>query len=136
MALETFVLTDTRWKTVTKTTFSSTHTNNKILDVTTLVGYVDDSSKVNLVQVNWSVASGGFFTLRWGSQGLACCHLSGNGKFGGSNGMPAFINNQPIAGTGPGDMRINNAVASAGFVVCVFHKVPTIPGVGNAGWSA
>ncbi len=131
IALET--LQDSRYRTIIKATLTSTHAAEKILDTSTLGGWVSALlSKTNLSAVSWSVSTP--IQLIWTGTTTApvALHLNGNGIYGGSNGMPA-IANLATGGTHLGDLVVTSAAASVGFVVVVCHKVPTAAGTGWIG---
>ena len=133
MADTTTILMDTRYRTITHTVFNGTNSNNKFLDVSTLVGYVNDESRVNLKAINWSIPIGGPVDIRWGNSGVIAMTLNGQGKYGGADGGPALVNNY-TTGAAFGDCRLHNTTTSQGFFVCVFHKVDYPAGSG-IGWS-
>ena len=131
IALET--IQDTSYKTIVKAILTSTHAAEKILDTSTLSGWVSALlSKTNLSAVSWSVSTP--IQLIWTGSTTApvALHLNGNGIYGGSNGMPA-IANLATGGTHLGDLVVTSAAASVGFVVVVCHKVPTAAGTGWIG---
>ena len=131
IALET--IQDSRYRTIIKATLTSTHSAEKILDTSTLSGWVSALlSKTNLSAVSWSVSTP--IQLIWTGTTTApvALHLNGNGIYGGSNGMPA-IANLATGGTHLGDLVVTSAAASVGFVVVVCHKVPTAAGTGWTG---
>ena len=123
---------DSRWKTIIKTTITGTNSDELILDASSLVGYVNDHSILNLAAINWSVNNA--LTMEWDKQAAAViAHLDGNGKMGGSDGFTAIPNNGAQS-VGRGDIYISNASAIVGFIVMVCHKVETNVGAGD-GWS-
>ena len=131
IALET--LQDTSYKTIIKATLTSTHAAEKILDISTLGGYVSTAlSRTNLSAVSWSVSTP--IELIWTGSTTAktAIHLNGNGIYGGSTGMAAIANNA-VGGADVGDLVVTSAAASVGFVVVVCHKVPTAAGTGWIG---
>ena len=122
---------DTDWKTVTKSIFSATNSAATVIDVSDLSGYAT-GGLVNISAIAWSTSSP--LTLIWaGSSATDALVLNGNGSYGGSNGFPALSNS---ATTPTGDINLTNASAAVGYLVIVCHKIATVPGVGNAGWSA
>ena len=122
---------DTDWKTVTKSIFSATNSAATVIDVSDLSGYAT-GGLVNISAIAWSTSS--TLTLIWaGSSATDALVLNGNGSYGGSNGFPALSNS---ATTPTGDINLTNASAAVGYLVIVCHKIATVPGVGNAGWSA
>ena len=131
IALET--LQDSRFRTIIKATLTATHSAEKILDTSTLSGWVSALlSKTNLSAVSWSVSSP--IELIWTGSTTAktAIHLNGNGIYGGSTGMAAIANNA-VGGAHVGDLVVTSAAASVGYVVVVCHKVPTAAGTG---WTA
>ena len=134
MAVVNQTIMDTRYKTIIKTTFSGTNTDEVILDASDLVGYVGNGSILNLAAINWSV-NGGTILLEWDTS-KTMCYLDGNGKMGGANGMAAFPNNATPS-VGRGDIRLTSVsgIAGVGFLVIVCHKVETVVGHGD-GWTA
>ena len=131
IALET--LQDSRYRTIIKAILTSTHSAEKILDTSTLGGWVSALlSKTNLSAVSWSVSTP--IQLIWTGTTTApvALHLNGNGIYGGSTGMAA-IANLAVGGADVGDLVVTSAAASVGFVVVVCHKVPTAAGTG---WTA
>ena len=130
MALTNVEIMDTTWKTIIKSTFSSTNSAATLVDVSGLSGW-QTGGLVNISAVAWSTSSP--LTLIWaGSSATDAMVLNGNGSYGGSNGFPAISNN---AGSPTGDIQLTNA-AAVGYFVIVCHKIATVPGVGNAGWNA
>ena len=128
IALET--LQDSRYRTIIKAILTSTHSAEKILDTSTLGGWVSALlSKTNLSAVSWSVSTP--IQLIWTGTTTApvALHLNGNGIYGGSTGMAA-IANLAVGGADVGDLVVTSAAASVGFVVVVCHKVPTAAGTG------
>ena len=128
IALET--LQDSRYRTIIKAILTSTHSAEKILDTSTLGGWVSALlSKTNLSAVSWSVSTP--IQLIWTGTTTApvALHLNGNGIYGGSTGMAA-IANLAVGGADVGDLVVTSAAASVGFVVIVCHKVPTAAGTG------
>ena len=131
IALET--IQDTRYKTIIKAILTSTHSAEKILDTSTLGGWVSALlSKTNLSAVSWSVSTP--IQLIWTGSTTApvALHLNGNGIYGGSTGMAAIANGA-VGGADVGDLVVTSAAASVGFVVVVCHKVPTAAGTGWTG---
>ena len=131
IALET--LQDSRFRTIIKATLTATHAAEKILDTSTLSGWVSALlSKTNLSAVSWSVSTP--IQLIWTGTTTApvALHLNGNGIYGGSTGMAA-IANLAVGGAHVGDLVVTSAAASVGFVVVVCHKVPTAAGTGWTG---
>ena len=128
IALET--LQDSRYRTIIKATLTATHSAEKILDTSTLSGWVSAVlSKTNLSAVSWSVSTP--IELIWTGTTTApvALHLNGNGIYGGSTGMAAIANNA-TGGAHLGDLVVTSAAASVGFVVVVCHKVLTNVGTG------
>ena len=131
MAITNLIMMDTDWKTVTKSIFSATNSAATVIDVSDLSGYAT-GGLVNISAIAWSTSSP--LTLIWaGSSATDALVLNGNGSYGGSNGFPALSNS---ATTPTGDINLTNASAAVGYLVIVCHKIATVPGVGNAGWSA
>ena len=131
IAVET--IQDTRYKTIIKAILTSTHSAEKILDTSTLSGWVSALlSKTNLSAVSWSVSTP--IELIWTGSTTAktAIHLNGNGIYGGSTGMAAIANGA-VGGADVGDLVVTSAAASVGYVVVVCHKVPTAAGTG---WTA
>ena len=126
-------LQDTSYKTIIKATLTATHSAEKIVDASTLSGWVSAVlSKTNLSAVSWSVSTP--IELIWTGTTTApvALHLNGNGIYGGSTGMAAIANNA-VGGADLGDLVLTSAAASVGFVVVVCHKVPTAAGTGWIG---
>ena len=130
MAVVNQTIMDTRFKTIIKSTITGTNATEVLVDVSTLVGYVDNLSIVNLAAINWSI--NGSIQLHWDTA-KTLMYLDGNGKMGGANGFTALPNNQ-IASAGRGDIRITHSAARVGFIVLVCHKVESVVGQGG-GWS-
>jgi hypothetical protein len=131
IAVET--IQDSKFRTIVKAVLTSTHAAEKVVDASTLVGWVSAVlSKTNLASVSWSVSTP--IQLIWTGSTTApvALHLNGNGIYGGSNGMPA-IANLATGGVDLGDLVVTSAAASVGFVVVVCHKVPNGDGTG---WTA
>ena len=131
IALET--IQDSRYRTIIKAILTSTHSAEKILDTSTLGGWVSALlSKTNLSAVSWSVSTP--IQLIWTGSTTAplALLLNGSGNYGGSNGMPA-IANLATGGSDLGDLVVTSAAASVGFVVVVCHKVPNADGTGWTG---
>ena len=133
MALTNVEIMDTTWKTIIKSTFSSTNSAATLVDVSGLSGW-QTGGLVNISAVAWSTSSP--LTLIWaGSSATDAMVLNGNGTYGGSNGFPAISNN---AGTPTGDINLTNAAAAVGYLVIVCHKIATVSATStaNAGWNA
>ena len=131
IAVET--IQDSKFRTIVKAILTSTHAAEKIVDASTLSGWVSAVlSKTNLASVTWSVSTP--IQLIWTGSGTApvALHLNGSGIYGGSNGMPGLPNNA-TGGADLGDLVVTSAAASVGFVVVVCHKVPNADGTG---WTA
>ena len=133
MALTNVEIMDTTWKTIIKSTFSSTNSAATLVDVSGLSGW-QTGGLVNISAVAWSTSSP--LTLIWaGSSATDAMVLNGNGTYGGSNGFPAISNN---AGTPTGDINLTNAAAAVGYLVIVCHKIATVSATStaNPGWNA
>ncbi|MEE3228690.1 MAG: hypothetical protein VX237_06270 [Chloroflexota bacterium] len=133
MALTNVEIMDTTWKTIIKSTFSSTNSAATLVDVSGLSGW-QTGGLVNISAVAWSTSSP--LTLIWaGTSATDAMVLNGNGTYGGSNGFPAISNN---AGTPTGDINLTNAAAAVGYLVIVCHKIATVSATStaNAGWNA
>ena len=133
MAITNVEIMDTTWKTIIKSTFSSTNSAATLVDVSGLSGW-QTGGLVNISAVAWSTSSP--LTLIWaGSSATDAMVLNGNGSYGGSNGFPAISNN---AGTPTGDINLTNAAAAVGYLVIVCHKIATVSATStaNAGWNA
>ena len=136
MAVVKQILTDSRWKTVIKSTINASAPNNSsgvtILDVSDLLGFVTGSI-CQLASIKWSVSVS--TKLEWGGTGgTEVLHFDGNGSYGGSDGMPA-LRCTATAGGSKGDLVMDTSAACVGFLVITFHKVETTVGQGG-GWSA
>ena len=133
MTIATETIMDSSWKTIIKATLTSTHAAEKIVDASTLSGWVSAVlSKTNLSSVSWSVSTPIQLIWTGSTTAVTALHLNGNGIYGGSNGMPAVPNNA-TGGADLGDLVVTSAAASVGFVVVVCHKVPNADGTG---WTA
>ena len=133
MAITNVEIMDTTWKTIIKSTFSSTNSAATLVDVSGLSGW-QTGGLVNISAVAWSTSSP--LTLIWaGTSATDAMVLNGNGTYGGSNGFPAISNN---AGTPTGDINLTNAAAAVGYLVIVCHKIATVSATStaNAGWNA
>ena len=131
IAVET--ITDTSYKTVVKAILTSTHSAEKVVDASGLLGWVSVVlSKTNLAAVSWSVSTPIQLIWTGSTTAVTALHLNGNGIYGGSNGMPG-IPNTAAGGADLGDLVVTSAAASVGFVVVVCHKVPTAAGTGWTG---
>ena len=133
MALTNVEIMDTTWKTIIKSTFSSTNSAATLVDVSGLSGW-QTGGLVNISAVAWSTSSP--LTLIWaGTSATDAMVLNGNGTYGGSNGFPAISNN---AGTPTGDINLTNAAAAVGYLVIVCHKIATVSATStaNPGWNA
>ena len=131
IALET--ITDTSYKTVVKAILTSTHSAEKVVDASGLLGWVSAVlSKTNLAAVSWSVSTPIQLIWTGSTTAVTALHLNGNGIYGGSNGMPGIPNNA-VGGADLGDLVVTSGAASVGFVVVVCHKVPTAAGTGWTG---
>ena len=131
IAVET--IQDSKFRTIVKAVLTSTHAAEKVVDASTLVGWVSAVlSKTNLASVSWSVSTP--IQLIWTGSTTAplALLLNGSGNYGGSNGMPA-IANLATGGSDLGDLVVTSAAASVGFVVVVCHKVPNADGTGWTG---
>ena len=109
MALAMQTIQDSRWRTIIKAIISSTNTNVLFLDASSLVGH-SAGSIVNLKSIEWSVDAG--TQILWdASSNVVALHFTGNGHYGGSDGMPAIPNN---AGSGiTGDVLVTTDVKSS-----------------------
>ena len=129
IAIET--IQDSRYRTIKKAILTSTHAAEKVVDASNLVGWVSATtpSLVNLAAISWSVSTP--IQLIWTGTTTApvALHLNGNGNYGGSNGMPALVNNA-TGGVDLGDLVVTSAAASVGFVLVVCHKVINAQGLG------
>ena len=133
MTIATETIMDSSWKTIIKATFTSTHSAEKIVDASGLVGWVSAAlSKVNLAACQWSASTPIQLIWTGSTTAVTALHLNGNGIYGGSNGMAAIPNNA-AGGADLGDLVVTSAAASVGFVVIVCHKVPTAAGTGWTG---
>ena len=133
MTIATETIMDSSWKTIIKATFTSTHSAEKIVDASGLVGWVSAAlSKVNLAACQWSASTPIQLIWTGSTTAVTALHLNGNGIYGGSNGMPGIPNNA-AGGADLGDLVVTSAAASVGFVVIVCHKVPTAAGTGWTG---
>ena len=131
IAVET--ITDTSYKTVVKAILTSTHSAEKVVDASGLLGWVSAVlSKTNLAAVTWSVSTPIELIWTGSTTAVTALHLNGNGIYGGSNGMPGIPNNA-AGGADLGDLVVTSGAASVGFVVVVCHKVPTAAGTGWTG---
>ena len=132
MAVVKQVLTDSRWKTVIKSTISGTNSNVTVLDASDLLGWVAGSIP-SLAEIKWSVSVS--TKLSWAATGgTEVLHFDGNGSYGGSDGMPA-LRCTSTAGGAQGDLVMDTSAACTGFLVITYHKVETTVGQGGA-WSA
>ena len=136
MAVVRQILTDSRWKTVIKSTINASAPNNSsgitILDASDLLGWVAGSIP-QLAEIKWSVSVS--TKLTWGGTGgTEVLHFDGNGSYGGSDGMPG-LRCTATAGAGKGDLNMTCANAGVGTLVIVYHKVETTVGHGD-GWTA
>ena len=133
MAISLETLQDSKYRTIIKAILTSTHSAEKILDTSTLGGWVSALlSKTNLSAVSWSVSTPIQLIWTGSTSAPVALHLNGNGIYGGSTGMAA-IANLAVGGADVGDLVVTSAAASVGFVVVVCHKVPTAAGTG---WTA
>ena len=134
MAVTNQVIQDSRWRTIQKTTWSGTNTNTLLLDVSGLLGWVTGSI-VNLAKVEWVITSAVTCDLLWdATTDVVILSFSGNGSYGGSDGMPAIPNNAAAANR-TGDILLTTSAGTLGTLICEFHKVETTVGQGG-GWSA
>ena len=135
MAVTNQTIQDSRWRTIIKTTITGTNSVLNILDASSLVGWVTGSI-VNLAAVEWSIADTSVSThLIWdATSNVVILDFTGNGSYGGSDGMPAIANNAAVANR-TGDVLLTTSGGVFGTLVCVYHKVETTAGHGN-GWTA
>ena len=128
MAVVTQTLQDSRYRTIIKTTTTGSNTNESILDVSGLVGFVAvRTSFVTIAKISWSVAAQ--TDILWdATTNVVAFSLSGNGNYGFMPGQPALVNNGAAANV-TGDVLLTNG-SSVGTVVIEYHKVSLASGLG------
>ena len=131
MAVVLQTLQDSRYRTIVKATTTGSNTNEEILDVSDLVGYVAlRTSFVTIAKISWSVAAQTDI-LCDATTNVVAFSLSGNGNYGFMPGQPSLANNGAAANV-TGDVLLTHG-ASVGTIVIEYHKVPGSTGLG---WSA
>ncbi len=129
MAVVQQTLQDSRYRTIVKTTTTGSNTNESILDVSGLEGFVAvRTSFVTIAKISWSVAAQ--TNILWdATSNVVAFSLSGNGSYGFMPGQPALVNNGAAANV-TGDVLLTNGSASVGTIVIEYHKVSLANGLG------
>ena len=136
MAFETTKIADWKGKVMTKTTFWSIEgdlvSNKLIVDPDKYDGFISDTaSLLDMNAVSWSIGNGDTNVadesrraeLRWKNYTFVNLRLSGNGSYGGSDGLPKIPNDVEGTPTGMGNIRLDTNVDAKGFMVCIWDKV-------------
>ena len=128
MAVANQTLQDSRYRTIIKTTTTSTNSAASILDVSTLSGFVAvRTSLVTIAKVSWSLSSEA--NILWdATSNVIALSLNGNGSYGFMPGQPSLVNNGAAANL-TGDVLLTNG-SSVGTIVIEYHKVPLASGIG------
>ena len=129
MAVANQILQDSRYRTIIKTTTSSTNAAAEILDISDLEGFVAvRTSLVTIAKVSWSLSSEA--NILWdATSNVIALSLNGNGTYGFMPGQPALPNNAASANR-TGDVLFTAGSACFGYVVVEYHKVPLASGIG------
>ena len=132
MGFVTTDISDIAYKVKTLTTFSVSNSNNLIVDPDNYDGYVSDTTSIlDLVAISWSIHNGDtnvadetrHAELRWKNYTFVNLRLSGNGSYGGSDGLPKIYNDVTGTPTGMGNIRFSTNSNAKGFIVCIWDKV-------------
>ena len=128
MAVTNQTLQDSRYRTIVKTTTTSTNSAASILDVSALGGFVAvRTSLVTIAKISWSVAAQ--TDILWdATSNVVAFSLSGNGSYGFMPGQPSLANNAAAANL-TGDVLLTHG-ASVGTLVIEYHKVVNAAGKG------
>ena len=128
MAVTNQTLQDSRYRTIVKTTTTSTNSAASILDVSALGGFVAvRTSLVTIAKISWSVAAQ--TDILWdATSNVVAFSLSGNGSYGFMPGQPSLANNAAAANL-TGDVLLTNG-SSVGTIVIEYHKVSLANGLG------
>ncbi len=129
MAVANQTIQDSRYRTIIKTTTTSTNSAASILDVSTLSGFVAvRTSLVTIAKVSWSLSSEA--NILWdATSNVIALSLNGNGSYGFMPGQPSLANNGAAANL-TGDVLFTAGSACFGYVVVEYHKVPLASGIG------
>ena len=129
MAVTNQTLQDSRYRTIVKTTTTSTNSAAEILDISDLEGFMAlRTSFVTIAKISWSVSSQ--TDILWdATSNVVAFSMSGNGNYGFMPGQPALVNNGAAANV-TGDVLLTNSSASVGTVVIEYHKVSLATGLG------
>ena len=130
MAVVNQTLQDSRYRTIIKTTTTSTNAAASILDVSTLLGFVAvRTSLVSIAKISWSLAAQ--TDILWdASSNVVAFSMNGSGTYGFMPGQPSLANNAAAANL-TGDVLLTNG-SSVGTIVIEYHKVSLASGLG---WS-
>ena len=128
MAVVLQTLQDSRYRTIVKATTTGSNTNESILDVSGLVGFVlAKTSLVTIAKISWSVAAQ--TDILWdATSNVVAFSLSGIGSYGFMPGQPSLANNAAAANL-TGDVLLTNG-SSVGTIVIEYHKVSLASGLG------
>ena len=128
MAVVNQTLQDSRYRTIVKTTTTSTNTAASILDVSTLLGFVAvRTSLVSIAKISWSLAAQ--TDILWdASSNVVAFSMNGSGTYGFMPGQPSLANNAAAA-TLTGAVLLTNG-SSVGTIVIEYHKVSLASGLG------
>ena len=121
MAVVNQTLQDSRYRTIIKTTTTSTNAAASILDVSTLLGFVAvRTSLVSIAKISWSLAAQ--TDILWdASSNVVAFSMNGSGTYGFMPGQPSLANNGAAANI-TGDVLLTNG-SSVGTIVIEYHKV-------------
>ena len=128
MAVVNQTLQDSRYRTIIKTTTTSTNAAASILDVSTLLGFVAvRTSLVSIAKISWSLAAQ--TDILWdASSNVVAFSMNGSGTYGFMPGQPSLANNAAAANL-TGDVLLTHG-ASVGTLVIEYHKVVNAAGKG------
>ena len=118
MAVVLHEIKDSDFEYVLKVTTTGTNSAASLVDASAAEGAATDP-RLSIVAVSWSVSSQ--TDILWdATSNVVALSLSGSGKMGFGDGMPAIPNN---AGTGvTGDVLVTNGT-SVGTLIIKFRKV-------------
>ena len=128
MAVVNQTLQDSRYRTIVKTTTTGSNTNESILDVSGLEGFVAvRTSFVTIAKISWSVAAQ--TDILWdATTNVVAFSMNGSGTYGFMPGQPSLVNNGAAANV-TGDVLLTNG-SSVGTIVIEYHKVSLASGLG------
>ena len=128
MAVANQTIQDSRYRTIIKTTTTSTNTAASILDVSVFLGFMAvRTSLVSIAKISWSLAAQ--TDILWdASSNVVAFSMNGSGTYGFMPGQPSLVNNGAAANV-TGDVLLTNG-SSVGTIVIEYHKVSLADGLG------